>query len=96
MDAQTLTENLLREGRLIEAGWIGLQETLPPSSKEWRNDMRTAFFAGAQHVFESIVAAARSKDANDQQHVQLQLIDAELREFIIEHQLRYAPVAGSA
>jgi hypothetical protein len=66
---------------------------MPPSSFQWKNDMRTAYFAGAQHVFQSIVAAARGKG---KQELQLAAIDRELREFINEHMLRNAPVAGSA
>jgi len=96
MDAQTMAANLMREGRIIEAGWVGLRETMPPASHAWVNDMRTAYFAGAQHLFERIVSAARGTNAEDQQHVQLQLIHEELRLFIAEHTLRNAPVAGSA
>jgi len=89
----TMAENLVREGRLIEAGWVSLETTMPQSSMAWRNDMRTAFFAGAQHVFESLVAASRNPEHND---VKLAAIDLELKEFIIEHRLRYEPVAGNA
>jgi hypothetical protein len=67
---------------------------MPPSGFAWRNDMRTAFFAGAQHIFQSIVNAARAE--GDNQHVQLAAIDEELKQFIIEHRLRYEPAAGSA
>jgi hypothetical protein len=88
------TQALVREGKLIEAGWIELQETMPPSSWQWRNDMRTAYFAGAQHVFQSIVSAARDQDAN--RGLQLSAMDRELRQFMNEHLLRNAPVAGSA
>jgi len=84
-------ENLARQGRLIEAGWTELEQTMPPSSYAWKNDMRTAYFAGAQHVFQSMVAAARgNKD------VQLSEIKQELQDFMNEHVLRNAPVAGSA
>ena len=85
---------LLREGKLIEAGWIELQETMPPSSHQWRNDMRTAYFAGAQHVFQSIVTAAR--DQQNERGLQLCAMNRELQQFMQEHMLRNAPVAGSA
>jgi hypothetical protein len=87
----TAVETLAREGRIIEAGWVELEQTMPPSSYAWRNDMRTAYFAGAQHIFRSIVAAARGD-----KELQLVAIDRELQEFINEHTLRNAPVAGSA
>lgn len=86
-------ETLTREGRLIEAGWVELQETMPPSSYAWRNDMRTAYFAGAQHVFQTIVQAARDKGGSN---LRLLEMDRELTQFMHEHMLRNAPVAGSA
>jgi hypothetical protein len=86
-------ESLVRDGRIIEAGWVDLETTMPPSSHAWRNDMRTAYFAGAQHLFETIVNAARMPGDNE---VKLAAIDLELKQFIIEHRLRYEPAAGSA
>jgi hypothetical protein len=88
-----MAENLVREGRLIEAGWVGLEMTMPQSSMAWRNDMRTAFFAGAQHIFESIRTAACNPNSNE---VQIAAIDLELKAFITEHRLRYEPAAGNA
>jgi hypothetical protein len=88
-----VAESLTREGRVIEAGWVELQETMPPSSYQWKNDMRTAYFAGAQHVFQSIVMAARDKNGSG---LRLSEMDRELRQFMNEHMLHNAPVAGSA
>jgi hypothetical protein len=56
--AEEVTKHLADGGELIEAGWIGLtvalklQETSPTQQRE----MRQAFFAGALHVFTSIMA----------------------------------------
>jgi hypothetical protein len=87
-------EALAREGRIIEAGWAELAETMPPSSWQWRNDMRTAYYAGAQHVFQSIMQAARDKENG--KGLQIAAMDCELRQFINDHMLRNTPVAGSA
>lgn len=50
-------KELIKEGKLIEAGWIGLRLAAIPldASKDQLDDMRTAFFAGAQHLFGSIM-----------------------------------------
>ena len=88
-----VAENLAREGKLIEAGWVELEETMPQSCFAWRNDMRTAYFAGAQHVFQSIVHAARDKEGSS---LRLSEMSRELQQFIDEHMLHNSPVAGSA
>ena len=51
-DLQNLEQRLLDQGRMIEAGWIGLRiaaipADAPPLQVE---EMRNAFFAGAQHL----------------------------------------------
>lgn len=52
---QRLTRRLMDDGKLIEAGWIGLRvlalpKDAPPAQLE---ELRTAFFAGAQHLWSS-------------------------------------------
>lgn len=51
--AQELGRKLTDEGKLIASGWVIFEAmTLPPhASEDQRNDMRIAFFAGAQHLF---------------------------------------------
>lgn len=52
-----LAKRLTDEGLLIEAGWIGLAiMALPPDCPPAQiQDMRVAFFAGAQHLFDSMM-----------------------------------------
>ena len=49
---------LTDEGRLIEAGWMSMKcMALPPDASEMQiHEMRKAFFAGAQHLFASILS----------------------------------------
>lgn len=45
------------QGRLIEAGWAALKvQTLEGASDTQVKEMRKAFFAGAQHLFASIMS----------------------------------------
>jgi hypothetical protein len=54
---EQLTKKLADEGKLIEAGWLGLRlSVLPPTASPVQIiEMRKAFFAGAQHVFASLM-----------------------------------------
>lgn len=87
------------KGRLIEAGWISLRiAALPPNTHEVQlREMRGAFFAGAQHLFSSIMSVlepgAEPTDANLQRMSQIQ---TELDEFItVLQQQAKAPAAGN-
>jgi hypothetical protein len=53
-----LSQRLVREGKLIEAGWISLRlVAIPADAPELQiEEMRNAFFAGAQHLFASILS----------------------------------------
>jgi hypothetical protein len=48
---------LVDKGKLIEAGWVGLRLAAIPDGapKIQLEEMRNAFFAGAQHLFGSIM-----------------------------------------
>ena len=52
-----LTHALTEEGKLIEAGWVSLQlmAVSPNAPQVQLDEMRMAFFAGAQHVFSAAV-----------------------------------------
>jgi hypothetical protein len=55
--ADSLAKRLTHEGKLIEAGWIGYDKLVlsPDASQLQRDECRLAFFAGAQHLFGSIM-----------------------------------------
>jgi hypothetical protein len=75
---------LTDSGRLIEAGFVELRmiilEDAPPIQVE---EMRNAFFAGAQHLFSSILQILEpGAEPTEKDMHRLTLIDIELREFI--------------
>lgn len=53
-----LVKQAVDEGKLIEAGWLSLRYlTIPPDAPDFQlRDMRVAFFAGAQHLWASIMS----------------------------------------
>lgn len=89
---ERLTKELTEQGKLIEAGWIGLRlAALPDNAPSVQLDeMRKAFFAGAAHLFSSINTildpGEEPTDADmarmDNIHRELQAFEASLREFM--------------
>jgi hypothetical protein len=55
--ADELTRKLTDAGLIIEGGWAGFAKmVLPPDAPEiQRNEMRKAFFAGAMHLWRSVM-----------------------------------------
>ncbi|GAA3849457.1 hypothetical protein GCM10022626_19710 [[Pseudomonas] carboxydohydrogena] len=85
--------------RLIEAGWIGLRIAAIPldAPAVQLDEMRNAFFAGAQHLFYSIMTILEEgSDATDNDLKRMDLIDRELRAFINEYTVRNVPPEGNA
>lgn len=74
------TKAIVDKGLLIEAGWAGLQlHTLQGASEVQILEMRKAFFAGAQHLFASIMSILDSgSEATEKDLQRMTLIDAEL------------------
>ena len=56
--AEELTKALVDAGRLVEAGWVGMRLgcKLDKTSPTQQTEMRRAFFAGAMHVFTSMMS----------------------------------------
>jgi hypothetical protein len=86
-----MTKALMDQGLIIEAGWMGLKimavaDDAPPVQIE---EMRNAFFAGAQHLFASIMHGLDpDKEPTETDMRRLDLIDAELRRFIAEYEAK--------
>ena len=79
-----LSRDLMDKGKLIEAGWVGLRIALKleDAPKVQLEEMRKAFFAGAQHLFSSIMTildSDREPTADDMRR--MSLISDELEEF---------------
>lgn len=80
------------ETRLIDAGFSAFANAQGPLPPDLAVDLRIAFFAGAQHMFESIVRMSRGQ----QPPVTKEAIEAEFQHFIGECRLRCVPAAGNA
>jgi len=94
-----LTHHLMCEGKLIEAGFAGLRIAcvLEDSPADQLYEMRFAFFAGAQHLFASMMTMLDpGSEPTAADMVRMSQIDAELRAFIREFELRHFPAKGAA
>jgi hypothetical protein len=78
-----LARDAANRGLLIEVGWLGLTTMLPKDvSAIQYNEMRFAFFAGAQHVFSSIMTLLEEgTEATAADMKRIGMISAELQAF---------------
>lgn len=94
---ERFTKELIDQGKLIEAGWVGMRlacdlEDAPPSQLR---EMRMAFFAGAQHLMGSMMSALdpdAEPTADDLRR--MDLIMRELDTFIAEFARDNIPTQG--
>ncbi len=80
-----LERELVDKGKLIEAGWMGLRLSAIPedAGKTQLDEMRNAFFAGAQHLFGSIMNILDDdRDPTVSDLRRMELISIELEGFI--------------
>ena len=94
---ERLARELTDKGKLIEAGWVSLRLAAIPldASSVQLDEMRNAFFAGAQHLFGSmmsIMEADAEPTENDLRRVSL--INDELLAFIQTFELKHFPAKG--
>lgn len=97
--ADRVAKDARDKGLLIEAGWLALQAVwLHPESPPEQVDMaRHAFFAGAQHLFGSIMGILDPvAEPTAADYERMDLIAAELDAFIKDFELRHLPTAGNA
>lgn len=99
---ERLTRELAESGKLIEAGWLSMRVAcdLHDAPAGQLEDMRMAFFAGAQHLFGSLTSGEGVLDPGaDETEGDLRrfdLIDTELKEFIKAFEMRHIKTKGSA
>lgn len=96
---ERLSRELADDGKLIEAGWLGLRIAckLEDAPAIQLQEMRQAFFAGAQHLFSSIMTILEpDAEPTDKDLERMDLIDKELRAFINDFTIRNVPTEGSA
>lgn len=96
---ERLSRELADQGKLIEAGWVGLRVAcdLEDAPKVQLQEMRNAFFAGAQHLFSSIMTILEpDAEPTEKDLERMDLIDKELRAFINDFTIRNIPTGGTA
>lgn len=84
---ERLARELTDKGKLIEAGWVGLRLAAIPDDapKAQLEEMRKAFFAGAQHLFGSLMGILEEDaEPTESDLRRMDLIDTELRAFAEE------------
>lgn len=100
VDLEKLSVQLADEGKLIEAGFVGLRMAAmaPDAPEDQVREMRWAFMAGAQHLFASIMTILEPGDEEptERDMARMDLIHQELKNFYQELQTRYTPTKGSA
>lgn len=94
-----LSKELADKGKLLEAGWVSLRLACIPDDapKAQLEDMHMAFFAGAQHLFASIVSVmdpGEEPTAADMNR--MDLIHKELQDFERKFTMRTMNTKGSA
>jgi hypothetical protein len=92
-----VTKKLIEEGKLIEAGFVSLKMIAldKNASPAQISDMRTAFFAGAHHVFSSIMTTldeGAEPTAADLKHVEM--IHKELDKFVKQFKRTHVHLTG--
>lgn len=95
---ERLSRELTDKGKLIEAGWIGLRLAAVPLDAPaiQLDEMRNAFFAGAQHLFSSIMTILDpGAEPTDKDLERMDLINSELQAFIKDFELRHIRSRGS-
>ena len=87
-----IVKHFVDQGLLIEAGWQTLKMlSLPPNAPQIQIDeMRNAFFAGAQHLFASIIEMLDPEaEVTETDMRRMDAIEKELqnfyKEFVVKH-----------
>lgn len=99
-DVEKLTRGLTDAGLLIEAGFVGLRHAaMAPDAPELQiKEMRMAFFAGAQHLFSSIMEIMEpgGDEPTENDLKRMSLIADELDRFIKDFEARKLRTEGRA
>lgn len=87
-----LSQRLTDEGKLIEAGWVGYQLAVisPDAPQVQLDETRMAFWAGAQHLFASIMSLLEpGEDPTEADLRRMSLINEELGLYLAEYEKRH-------
>lgn len=89
---QRLERELVDKGKLIEAGWVSLRLAAidDDASKVQLEEMRMAFFAGAQHLFGSIMSFLEDGEEPTPADLRrMDMINVELNNFLEEFKRKH-------
>lgn len=93
-----LTKDMIAKGLLIQAGFQMYRAVTPGlalASKEHLAELEFAYFAGAQHLFASIMTVLDAgEEPTEADLKRIENIGAELEEFAKGAALRYTPARG--
>jgi hypothetical protein len=98
-EIEDLCRELADRGKIIEAGWLSLKMTTIPADapQVQLDEMRNAFFAGAQHLFGSIMGLLEGgEEATEKDIRRLSLINSELNSFLDEFKAKHLKAGGRA
>ena len=96
---QDLTRRLVDDGKMIEAGWVGLRAMwLAPDTPDFQvAELRKAFMAGAQHTWSSIMTMLDpGENETPDDMTRMSKIQTELDAFGAELAREHYPTRGSA
>jgi hypothetical protein len=98
---ERMSREFTDQGKLIEAGWIGLRlACFPPNGNapaDQLKSMREAFFAGAQHLFGSMMTIMDpDAEPTEKDLERMSMIHAELDGFLNDFMIRNIPTEGHA
>lgn len=96
---EEITKALVDSGKIIEAGWISLRlASISPNAPQVQVDeMRTAFFAGAKHLFSSLMTVLDpDEEITEDDMRRMDMINKELDDFINDFEMRNCQTEGSA
>lgn len=81
---EKITKRLMDEGFIIKAGWVGYRQlVMPPNCSDIQiRETQLAFYAGAQHLFGSIMSGLDTeKEPTEADMQRMSNIAKELEEF---------------
>jgi hypothetical protein len=90
--AEALTKELADQGKLMEAGWMGFSMMCIPdhAPKLQHEMMREAFYAGAQHLFASVITMFDKGEMPTAQDLErMSKVAEELRIFIAGYRAKH-------
>lgn len=93
------TRDLVDKGLIIEAGFTALrmQAIAPDAPPDQVREMRMAFFAGAQHLYASIMGVMEAgEEPTDNDMRRMERIADELDRFIKQFEAAHIPTRGRA